>query len=256
MEFDRHCTEIIHQTGLLATELAGADLRAPVPSCPGWTLGALVRHVGGGHRWATDMVRERATDWLPDDRIRDVAGDDSGELPAAWLRAGATELAATLRAAGPEATMFAPFRQAGTRFWARRFAHETVVHRADAALAAGIPFALAPEVAAAGVDEWMELDAMPEHFAITPRKRELLGPGRTLGLAATDADARWFVDLTGAVIRSGRGAPSGRRPAAVTVRAPLTELLLLVYRRRPAAGVAVDGDRALLDRWLDHVAFG
>ena len=46
--------------------------------------------------------------------------------------------------------------------------------------------------------------------------------------------------------------------AAVAVRAPLTDLLLLVYRRRPAHGEGVEvlGDARLLDFWLDRVAFG
>ncbi|MBO0743414.1 MAG: hypothetical protein J2P43_00220, partial [Candidatus Dormibacteraeota bacterium] len=49
-----------------------------------------------------------------------------------------------------------------------------------------------------------------------------------------------------------------RERAAVTVRAPLTDLLLLVYRRRSPHGEGVDvlGDRRLLDFWLDRVAFG
>ncbi|MCE3553582.1 maleylpyruvate isomerase N-terminal domain-containing protein, partial [Pseudonocardia sp. RS11V-5] len=82
MDFDRHCTEIVTQTDLLVRDAGDADLRAPVPSCPGWTLGALVRHVDGGHRWAEAIVRTRATE-LPDDTIvRDVLGDDGGMLPA------------------------------------------------------------------------------------------------------------------------------------------------------------------------------
>ena len=35
MDFDRHRTEIVAQTALLVASLAGADLSAPVPSCPG-----------------------------------------------------------------------------------------------------------------------------------------------------------------------------------------------------------------------------
>lgn len=254
MEFDRHCTEIVTQTELLATELKAADLRAPVPSCPGWSLGALVRHIGGGHRWATEMVRSRATEWLPDGQIRQVEGDDTGELPGSWLVDGATQLADTLRAAGPDAPIWAPFEYDTAAFWARRFANETVVHRADAILAAGTEFVLSPEVAQEAVDEWMELDVKPAHFDLTPRKRELLGPGRTLAFAATDAEASWFVDLTGEVITWRRGPGA----AAATVRAALTDLLLVIYRRKavPGSGVEVTGDHDLLDFWLGHVAFG
>ena len=254
MEFTRHCTEIVAQTELLATELKAADLRAPVPSCPGWSLGDLVRHIGGGHRWAEQVVRTRATGWLPDDQIRQVKGDDTGELPGEWLVEGATRLAETLRAAGPDTPIWAPFTYDRMTFWARRFAHETLVHRADATLAAHVPFVAAPEVALDAVDEWMELDVIPAHFEITPSKRELLGPGRTLAFAATDVDAAWFVDLTGEVITWRHGTAV----AAATVQAPLTELLLLIYRRRPvgAPEIEVAGNRELLQFWLSHVAFG
>ena len=95
---------------------------------------------------------------------------------------------------------------------------------------------------------------MPQHFELKPQKRELLGPGRTLGFEATDAEAAWFVDLTGPVITWRRGTG----PSAVTLRGTLTDLLLVIYRRKavPGPGIDVLGDRALLDFWLGHVAFG
>jgi uncharacterized protein (TIGR03083 family) len=254
MDFARHCTEIITQTELLTADVAGADLRSVVPSCPGWTLGALIRHVGGGHRWAEETVRTRATEYLPDDFFRDVEGDDTGEVPTAWLLEGASLLAGALRAAGPDAELFAPFDYDRTSFWARRFANETVVHRADACLAAAVPFVVDTDVAGDAIDEWMELDVLPQHFEMKPEKRELLGAGRTLALEATDVDASWFVDLTGDVITWAREST----PAAVTVRAPVSDLLLLIYRRLavPSPSIRVVGDEALLDLWLGHVAFG
>jgi uncharacterized protein (TIGR03083 family) len=123
MDYDRHCTEIVTQAELLTTGIEGADLRAPVPSCPDWTLGMLLRHVGGGHRWAEEMVRTRATGFLPDDQIRKLDGDDSADVPATWLMEGATRLADTLRTAGPDTKIWTPLDLDGTTsFWARRFA--------------------------------------------------------------------------------------------------------------------------------------
>jgi uncharacterized protein (TIGR03083 family) len=254
MDFDRHCTEIVSQTELLTADVAGADLRRPVPSCPGWTLGMLLRHIGGGHRWAEETVRTRATGYLNDDGLRKLEGDDTGAVPAAWLVDGAGLLAETLRAAGPDAELFAPFDYDRTSFWARRFANETVVHRADATLAAGTPFVVATDVAIEAIDEWMELDVLPQHFDFNPAKRQLLGPGRTLALEPTDAEVTWFGDLTGELITWRRGPG----PAALTLRGPLTDLLLVLYRRTdvPGAGIEVLGDEALLDLWLGHIAFG
>jgi hypothetical protein len=44
----------------------------------------------------------------------------------------------------------------------------------------------------------------------------------------------------------------------VAVRGPLTDLLLVIYKRRSARGdnIEVFGDAALLDFWLERVSFG
>jgi hypothetical protein len=104
----------------------------------------------------------------------------------------------------------------------------------------------------------MELGSLPQMFEFHPEKRELLGPGRTLHLHATDtraeATAEWLVDLTGDAVVWRRA----HEKAAVAVRGPLTDLLLVVYRRRPvrSKGVEVFGDADLLDFWLERVGFG
>lgn len=54
---------------------------------------------------------------------------------------------------------------------------------------------------------------------------------------------------------STHGETAGRA-GAVSVRGPLTDLLLLVYRRRPPAGLDVLGDADLRDHWLSLVKFG
>jgi uncharacterized protein (TIGR03083 family) len=254
--FDRHCAEIVTQTRLLRGLLAGgADPATPVPSCPGWTIGALVRHLGGGQRWAETVVSTRATEPPPDGFFRDVvrAAEPAPAELAAEL-AGAEPLADALRAAGPDAAVWTPMGPGTMRFWARRFAFETVVHRADATLAAGAPFTLDPDVAVDVLDEWMELGSLPQMVEFHPERRALLGPGRTVHLHATDArGAEWVVDLTGE-------QPAWRRAhekAAVAVRGPVTDLLLLVYGRRRVddGGFEVLGDGALLDEWLAGVPF-
>jgi uncharacterized protein (TIGR03083 family) len=247
MEFERHCAEIVEQTRLLVGDVGGAALTARVPSCPAWSLGDLLRHIGGGQRWAEEAVRTRATSWLPDAGFRTVGGDDSGPVPSGWLMSGATELAATLRAAGPDATLWAPFTYDTTRFWARRFAHEALVHRVDATLAAGVPFSVDAEVVIDAIEEWLELDTMEEHFDRRPEKRSLLGRG---ALSFEAPEESWTIDLSGPVIRWRRGSGS----ADVTVRGSLPELLLALYRRAPAT--AVSGDARLLDDYLAEAAFG
>ncbi|MDT0303385.1 maleylpyruvate isomerase family mycothiol-dependent enzyme [Streptomonospora wellingtoniae] len=266
MDHDRLCGHLAEQSRLLAAHLDGADLDLPVPACPGWTLRNLVRHLWGGHRWADETVRTRAAEPLPAGLMRDVDDDSADPSPAgagegaaagAWLVAGAERLAATLRAAGPDARVWTPVPGALSGFYARRFAHETAVHRADAARALGTGFALDRAAAVDAVDEWMDLESLPMMLDVHPHKRELRGPGRLLAFEADGTASaerpRWLVDLTGDAIVCGRGTG----PAAVTVTGPPAELLLVLMRRRPAEGadVAVEGDRALLDFWLERVAW-
>jgi uncharacterized protein (TIGR03083 family) len=254
LDFDRHCAEIVTQTSLLIGQLAGADLTVPVPTCPGWNVSQLARHVDGGQRWAREIVATGAVQPPSDVALRDLSGaaDDDPDTVSAALTAAAAALAATLKETGPHAQMWCPVDGGGSAFYARRFAYETAMHRADAALALGQPYTLDSDVAADAVDEWMELGCMPFHFEVHPWMRELLAPGRTIGLHATDTDAHWLLDLTGDTIAWRRAD----EPAAVAIRAPVTNLLLTIYRRRPASGVDVTGDAALVAFWLERVAFG
>ncbi|MGH8792686.1 MAG: maleylpyruvate isomerase family mycothiol-dependent enzyme [Stackebrandtia sp.] len=262
LSFDRCCAEIVAQTDLLRAAVADADMTVPVPSCPGWNLGQLLRHLGGGQRWAAQIVRTRATEPPPDDHFRDLSAyaDEDASVLDGWLAEGAGLLADALRAAGPDARVWTPIPGGAPHptFYARRFAHETLVHRADATLAVGARFAVESDVAVDALDEWMELGSLPVHFEIRPELREVLGPGRTVHLHAVDARpeaaAEWVVDLTGDVIVWRRA----HEKAAVAVRGPLTDLLLIVYRRRAARsdGVEILGDEELLDSWLERVGFG
>ena len=260
LDFDRYCLEIVGQTELLAATLTGSEMTAEVPSCPGWNIGQLVRHLGGAQRWAADMVRTAAAEPLPDNHFRDLSeyATEDAAVIAPWLLDSAITLVATLRAAGPGAPVnTGPIPDGVAAFYARRFTHETAMHRADAVLALRRAYTLEHDVAIDGIDEWMYLASLPMHFELHPWTRDLLGPGRTLHFHATDTNAEdsaeWVVDLTGE-------APNWRRAhekAAVAVRGPVAELLLVIYKRRsPGDGtVEVLGDDHLLDFWLDRMSF-
>ncbi|MDJ1135894.1 maleylpyruvate isomerase family mycothiol-dependent enzyme [Streptomyces iconiensis] len=256
LSYARYCAEIPAQTDGVRHLLAGADMAAPVPSCPGWSLGQLVRHIGGAHRWVETLVRNRAAGLVPDRQVNDVPEreHESADSLRAWLGEGAVRLAETLREAGPEAQLWTPVpeRYRTPVFWARRMTHETAMHRADVALAVGAEYVLMEEVALDAVGEWMEFAALPE-VSSESRAGEppLLGPGRTLHLHATDTAApgagEWLVDLTG----EHPVWQLGHAKATVAARAPLTDLLLHLYGRPARDGHAVEvlGDAPLLDLW-------
>ncbi|MFF4504517.1 maleylpyruvate isomerase family mycothiol-dependent enzyme [Streptomyces sp. NPDC001401] len=252
LTFDDYCRAIVSQTELLRAQVRGVDTAADVSTCPGWDLGRLLRHVGGDHRWADEVVRTRALEPVPGDPVDDPAvyAHLDGDALDDWLGEGAAELGATLRDAGPDARVWTPAHERNTAaFWARRMTHETLVHRADAALATGASFTVDDGLAADAVDEWMDFATVPEAYEPRPAEPDLLGPGRTLQFEATGA-GQWHVDL-------GGDRPvwhPGRAEAAATVRAPVTELLLFLYRR-PAPAVETHGDTALLELWLTRTGF-
>ncbi|MET9553930.1 maleylpyruvate isomerase family mycothiol-dependent enzyme [Streptomyces sp. NPDC006645] len=257
LSHDRHCAELATQTDLLRSAVKGADLTAPVPACPGWTLGQLLRHVGGTHHWAETVVRTRATGPVPEDLVNDVAdyADPDPAAMDAWVAEGATDLTAALRTAGPTQRVWTPGPGGTTAFWARRMLFEAVVHRADAAEAIGAPFTIEDDIAADGIDEWMGFGTVPEVIAPHPDLPPLLGPDRTLHFHAPGTSHGWLVDLTGPTVTC-HTAPEPTR-ATTTVRASLTDLLLLLYARRTAAhdSIEAQGDVRLLDLWVRRSGF-
>ena len=164
-----------------------------------------------------------------------------------------------LRAADPDARMWAWGPDKHARFWSRRMLHETAVHRADAELSLGIEPHIDPPVAADGIDELLEN---------LPRSRPLRGNGEQLHLVATDQPDRWTITrhpttFTWTHRRPGprghpdpgaHGQPACGPAPAVTANATTAELYLFLWGRRPPTDprLVVTGDHALLDHWREH----
>ncbi|MFC4507383.1 MULTISPECIES: maleylpyruvate isomerase N-terminal domain-containing protein [Streptomyces] len=259
---DRYCDEIADQVGRLRTLVtSGTDLSATVPTCPDWTLEQLVRHQGGALRWVEALVRTRGQQMLPDGDVPGHAGPDGEGDPAAldaWLAETGRMLVGTLREAGPDTKVWSWAERSDSGFWARRMTHEITVHRADAELAAGVPYDVAADVAADAVDEWLEIVELAQRRRMTERADRLRGPYRSIHLHATDApdgiEAEWLVEIG----EEGVGWRRGHEKATVALRGPLTSVMLAFYRRLPvdAPGLEVLGERAVLEEWLDTTVFG
>jgi len=78
----------------------------PVPTCPGWTVRDLVRHLGGIHAWATIFVAERRVEPIAQDLEELVGGWPPDTELVGWYGALHRRLVATLAAAPPDLECF------------------------------------------------------------------------------------------------------------------------------------------------------
>ena len=244
MNHVEYCDLLGPEIARFASLTSGVDPLLPVPTCPGWTLADLIKHTGRVHRWARHLVGTLAQRHERGPRA-DVP-DDLKAYPD-WLAAGAEPLLATLRAADPDAPMWAWGADQHARFWSRRMVHETRVHRADAEFALGVDPVLDPVLAVDGVDEF--LDNLPGSARFAPGVADLRGDGETIHLHAVDVSGEWVIRLS----PEGFTWEHGHGKGDVAVRGSAADLVLFAYGRRrtdDAARFEVFGDRELLARWV------
>ncbi|MDO9380556.1 MAG: maleylpyruvate isomerase family mycothiol-dependent enzyme [Nocardioidaceae bacterium] len=235
---DRYLAVVGVESARLADAAEGL-LDAPVPSCPGWDVATLVRHVAGVYRHTTLTVRLGAEPEPGGDAVPAVDPD-----PVLDLRLAAAELVTQLTATDPAAACrtWAPEDQT-QGFWFRRMAHESVVHRIDAELARSAATTtdgatdVDVDVALDGVDEfltmfvggsWAEAGIVPQHPVDAAVR--LTADGRS-----------WTVHVDVDVVRTEPGA-DGDVDAEVAGGAG--DLLAWVWGRVPVDGLSVSGDES------------
>lgn len=248
-----HRAAIAAETARLVAALENADLSAPVPSCPGWTLADLVRHTGSVQRWFSALLHARIQE-PPRSRDVDLRLPDRRDGYADWLADSATVAARAFAATDPNLPMWAWGVDQHARFWARRMLFETLLHRADAELALGRRPEIDRASAVDGIDEF--LVNLPHAAFFAPKVARLRGPDRTIRFRATDGEGDWLVRLR----PDGFGLdtdPGAAGAADATVQGTAADLLLLVYGRlrHDAENVAHDGDTDLLTHWFANSAF-
>jgi uncharacterized protein (TIGR03083 family) len=271
-----HIECLRHDGERLAVAASRAGLGAPVPACPGWAVRDLLRHTGYVHRWATGYVAEQRAEMVEapaEDEVLTLGPADNVLLD--WFRDGHASLVRALAAADPELKcwtfMAAPSPLA---FWARRQSHETAIHRVDTQQAAaevgeggpasrpepGLAPASGPgpvpasglgpvpaRLAADGVDELLT-GFLPR----AARRRSWQPSPGTLGVHADDGPdgtAHWLVAMGPGHADVTRGAG----PADCDITGPAADLYLLLWNRRDARDLDVNGDASRLATFRDQL---
>ncbi|MCT2585577.1 maleylpyruvate isomerase family mycothiol-dependent enzyme [Actinophytocola gossypii] len=253
MDTSAYLDAVVERTRTFADWVHGGDATAPVPTCPKWTLADLVDHVGATQRMVAMLVGGRMTE--PSEAFAGyVPGPTDSAEWRTWLTDGAAEAKRAFDSVADDTPVWDPSgADAGVPFWSRRLLGEACVHSADAAAAVGTRYDLAPEVAVAAIEDWLDTMTSRGYWENRPAFADAMrGDGQTLHFHTTDAPGEWVV----------RREPDrvvlehAHTKADVALRGAGAELLLVISRRRPLAAAStleLQGDRALLDHWIEHM---
>ncbi|MFC4616288.1 maleylpyruvate isomerase family mycothiol-dependent enzyme [Cellulomonas algicola] len=262
--------EVVREESARAADaLAAVPPDARVPACPDWSAADLAYHLG-----ETQDFWSRVVGLAAPDAVVDVGGDppggfdgperepDDALVPFLRTRTGALLDAFDAHDLSERCWSWSP--HGGDVAWAlRRQAHEALVHRVDAEQVAGLPVASPPvEVATDGVDEMLAvmMSGLPPWATFTPDD-----DGRVL-VVASDAGRSWLIALgrfagtsprTGTTYDLDAGelvardvAPEDARSTA-TLTGSAWDLDLWLWGRGPLDALAVEGERAVVDRFRE-----
>lgn len=228
---------------------------ARVPSCPDWDADDLLWHLGEVQWFWGEVVGSRPAG--PPEEHPARPADREGLL--AFFDEASERLAGLLGSLPPDEPAWTWADEQTVGFTQRRQAHEAMVHRLDAELAAGAVTALPAELAADGVAEVVDVmkgGEPPAWGAFTP-------DGHTTALELTDTGDRL-------VLRTGRftGTDPGSgtaydvphlvraaddAPADAVVRGGAADVDAWLWRRTDRARLAVSGSEAAFAAFLEAV---
>ncbi|OZM74451.1 hypothetical protein CFN78_04860 [Amycolatopsis antarctica] len=235
--------EVLGMEGELLGEITHAvQPDIPVTTCPGWTTGELLRHVGSVYRVALGWLADgrQPTEW----QREPVRGQTLEE----YLETGYAALFAELSRHDPgerAGSWWPADRTYG--FWCRRMVHETVVHRVDAQQAA-TPDQVSP------VDEDIAADGADEALALWFAQRlPMLGlTGTRAGSVGVRAGGHnWIARAGPAETTAWRCSPAEAEMADGFVSGTAEKVYLWMWGRQPWWSVTLDGhdDDAVGQLW-------
>lgn len=227
-------SRIAIEAGSLRTAAASLNPDTPVPTCPGWTVQQLVRHLGRVFEMVI-RVLQAADPQSPPGRVEPAPGDVFAIFD--HQLASMRDLLAATDPATP-VWHFTPTAPKTAAFWSRRMAHEVTVHGIDMQAAAGTNSVVDPDFAADGIDEVLT--------RLIQRRTDAWAVGTHAGTVlyhAADAGRAWTVRLVPGQL------PQTVAEAVTEPDGSVIGLADAVYRAawgRPS-GAVISGDNALVD---------
>jgi uncharacterized protein (TIGR03083 family) len=246
LTLDQHLAALHSSAAALRAAAATAGLDAKVPTCPAWDVRKLVTHQGMVHRWAAANLRGERDHKTSESRAAAEAAPDLLE----WFSAGLDALIDTVSAAPEDAKAMVFLNDAPPprRFWARRQAHETTIHCADAVAAV---LGRWPTAADMSIDPVLAADGIDELLCgfITRGKGGLPAAGSyTLLVSSADTGHAWTLRIGDGPIRTTVGEVG--TPDA-TFSGSAVQLYLSLWNR--ADRMSVTGPADLVAQWRSGI---
>ncbi|NYJ01516.1 uncharacterized protein (TIGR03083 family) [Nocardioides thalensis] len=232
--------------------LADCDPAARVPSCPDWSADDLLWHLAGVQQWWTTVLRNRPTQ--PESVDPERPGDRAGLL--AFFDEWSAALSDELEQADPAEECWTWSSDHTVGFILRRQAHEALIHRLDAELAAGSVTPLDPVLASDGVDEvldvmygglppWGTWEPLDHHVRVDCTDTDQSTWVRLGLFSGTSPDGQEYAGEEDAHVVADPGtAPD------VVVNGTADDLDAWLWRRRDDSGITHAGDQAIYERFL------
>lgn len=233
----------VRSEGARLGEVGRMGLEAAVPSCPGWTVESVLRHVALVYVHKVEVLRLGA---LPDPWPPDFDARDTLE----WYDEALAAIGAALEKAGTslETWTFNP-DDTTSGFWFRRMALESVVHRIDVEQAHDVVTPIAAELALDGIDEllfpnlggpWWEEGDTAHPLDATVR---ITAEGRT-----------WTVTADSTSVTVQQGAQCAQGDAAAEIFGAPDAVFLWLWGRVDASAIQTAGDASVVQEFRARIA--
>ena len=248
--------------------LEGTRSGTQVPTCPDWDADDLLWHLAEVQWFWGAIVARGLT------RLEDVEALDNGGRPSdresllAFFDRARADLHHNLSAASPDTPAWTWSNEQSVGFIRRRQAHEVLIHRVDAELAAGDRTPMDVDLSSDGIDEALSImyGGLPPWGHFTP------DPTQTVRVHANDTNRSWLVTLgqfTGtdpdgkthdepdiSVAPADHDIPLFGEPPAATVQGAAADLDCWLWHRPPLGEVERAGEPLVLLRLEQTIAVG
>src|SRR3954453_9605837 len=194
---------VIEAEGARIVAALEVDRAGRVPWSDAWTGQDVAHHVGGVHHVVAQLIEGRpAGDFSLFSKL--ASPDQSDPGLGAWVAEGTAALVRQLRETDPEAECWSWWPDGRSAGWSRRrMAQETLVHRWDAELGAGVHGApMDPAVAADGIDEFLDV------FVAVGRMGHSARAGPRVHAHCPATEGEWLLGLA-----TAEGRPLTREPS-------------------------------------------